>query len=78
MMRDNITLAGNYTQFGNLTKSANETSTLESKGKSVADVLTEILSKRLQPTITASERRFLPVWPGDRRHRLQLGGAAHY
>ena len=53
MMRDNITLAGNYTQFGNLTKSANETSTLESKGKSVADVLTEILSKRLQPTITA-------------------------
>ena len=49
ILRDNITLAGSYTQFGNLTKSANGTATLEAKGKSVADVLTEILSKRLQP-----------------------------
>ena len=49
ILRDNITLAGSYTQFGNLTKSANGTATLEAKGKSVADVPTEILSKRLQP-----------------------------
>lgn len=53
VMRDNITLAGNYTQVGNLTKNANGTATLEAKGKSVADVLMEILSKRLQPSITS-------------------------
>ena len=49
IMREDITLAGNYTQFGNLTKNANGTATLSSKGKSVLDVFTEILSKRLQP-----------------------------
>ena len=53
MLRDDIILAGNYTQVGNITKSANGTSTLPAKGKSVAAVLTDILSKRLQPTITA-------------------------
>lgn len=53
ILQDNITLAGNYTQFGNLTKNADGTATLSSKGKSVLDVFTEILSKRLQPTITA-------------------------
>ena len=53
ILRENITMAGNYTQFGNLNKSQNGTATLSAKGKSVADVLTEILSKRLQPTITA-------------------------
>lgn len=53
ILRKNITMAGNYTQFGNLSKSQNGTATLSAKGKSVADVLTEILSKRLQPTITA-------------------------
>lgn len=53
IMRDNITMAGNYTQFGNLTKNADGTATLSSKGKSVMDVFTEILSKRLQPSITA-------------------------
>ena len=50
IMPENITLAGNYTQFG---KNADGTATLSSKGKSVLDVFTEILSKRLQPTITA-------------------------
>ena len=39
IMREDITMAG--------------TGTLASKGKSIAEVLTEILSKRLQPTITA-------------------------
>lgn len=49
MLRDDIILAGNYSQVGNITKSANGTATLEAKGKSVAAVLTDILSKRLQP-----------------------------
>lgn len=53
IMRDDITMAGNYTQFGNLTKNEDGTATLSSKGKSVMDVFTEILSKRLQPSITA-------------------------
>lgn len=53
ILQDDITLAGDYTQVGNLTKTANGTATLSAKGKSVASVLTEILSKRLQPSITA-------------------------
>ena len=53
ILRDNITLAGGYTQVGNLTKSQNGTATFATKGKSVMDALTEIFSKRLQPTITA-------------------------
>lgn len=53
ILRENITLAGGYTQVGNLVKDANGTATLAAKGKSVADVLTEILSKRLQPSVTA-------------------------
>lgn len=53
ILRENITLAGGYTQVGNLTKSQNGTTVFSTKGKSVADVLTEIFSKRLQPTITA-------------------------
>ncbi len=53
ILREDITLAGSYTQVGNLSKSQNGTATLNAKGKSVAAVLGEILSKRLQPTITA-------------------------
>lgn len=53
ILRDNITLAGDYSQFGNLTKEQSGTIVFNAKGKSVSDVLTEILSKRLQPTITA-------------------------
>lgn len=53
ILRENITLAGGYTQVGNLTKSQDGTATFQTKGKSVADILTEIFSKRLQPTITA-------------------------
>lgn len=53
ILRENIMLAGGYTQVGNLTKSQNGTAVFSTKGKSVADVLTEIFSKRLQPTITA-------------------------
>ena len=51
ILRDNITLAGGYTQVGNLTKSQNGTATFQTKGKSVMDALTEIFSKRLQPNI---------------------------
>lgn len=53
ILQEDITLAGDYTQVGNLVKDADGTATLSAKGKSVADVFTEILSKRLQPTITA-------------------------
>lgn len=49
IMRENITLAGDYTKVGNLSKTSTGTATLEAKGKSVQDVLMEILSKRLQP-----------------------------
>lgn len=44
-----IVMAGNYTQVGNLTKTQTGTATFATKGKSVADALTEIFSKRLQP-----------------------------
>lgn len=53
ILRDDITMAGNYTQVGNLTKAQNGTGTLSAKGRSVAQVLTDIFSKRLQPTVTA-------------------------
>lgn len=53
VMRDNITMAGNYTQVGNKTKDQNGTAEFATKGMSVADILTDIFSKRLQPTITA-------------------------
>jgi hypothetical protein len=52
MLRENITLAGDYTAVGNIKKASNTaTGTFEAKGKSVADVITEMLSKRLQPTV---------------------------
>ena len=50
ILRENITLAGGYTQVGNLTKSQNGTSIFSTKGRSVMDALTEIFSKRLQPS----------------------------
>ena len=53
ILRENITLAGGYTQVGNLTKSQNGTATFSTKGKSVMDALTEIFSKRLQPSVIA-------------------------
>ena len=53
ILRENITLAGGYTQVGNLTKAQNGTANFQTKGKSVMDALTEIFSKRLQPSITA-------------------------
>lgn len=49
IMPIDITLAGSYTQVGNLTKSSTGTAKFETKGKSVAAALQEMLSKREQP-----------------------------
>ena len=49
ILKDNITMAGSYTQVGNLTKTQNGTATFSTAGKSVAAALQEIFSKRLQP-----------------------------
>ena len=54
ILQKDITMAGNYTQVGNLTKEQTKTATFATKGKSVAEALTEIFSKRLQPTITSN------------------------
>ena len=54
ILQNAITMAGNYSQIGNLTKGQNGTATFATKGKSVAEALTEIFSKRLQPTITSN------------------------
>ena len=54
MLTSDITMAGNYTQVGNLTKGQTATATFATKGLSVADALTQIFSKRLQPSITAN------------------------
>ena len=53
IMRENITMAGNYTQVGNKTKTQTGTAVFEVKGKSVANVLSDIFSQRLQPSVTA-------------------------
>lgn len=50
ILRDNITLAGNYTAVGNIEKTQ---TTFNTKGMSVADAFTQIFTKKLQPTITA-------------------------
>lgn len=54
IMRGNITMAGDYTQVGNKTKDQNGTAEFATDGKSVAAILTDIFSKRLQPSITAN------------------------
>lgn len=51
IMPFDITLAGSYTQVGNLSKSSTGTATFAVKGKSVAQALQEMLSKREQPKI---------------------------
>lgn len=51
IMPFDITLAGSYTQVGNLSKTSTGTATFATKGKSVATALQEILSKREQPSI---------------------------
>ena len=46
---DDITMAGEYTQVGNLSKTKTATGTLEAKGKSLKEVMMSIFTKRLQP-----------------------------
>lgn len=53
IFKEDIVMAGDYTQVGNKTKAQNGTEKFLTKGKSVAEVLTEIFSKRLQPAVTA-------------------------
>ncbi len=47
-----LTLAGNYTAIGNITKGANETKNWAVAGMSVKDIMTAITTKKLQPTAT--------------------------
>lgn len=49
ILRNNIKLAGSYTQVGNITKGANEAKDLNVVGKSVKGMLDEIFTKKLQP-----------------------------
>lgn len=48
--KEDITLAGDYTQVGNITKTATEAKTLAAQGKSLADVLASIFTKTLYPS----------------------------
>lgn len=49
---NDITMAGNYTTVGNLSKTQNGTGTFATKGKSITEAFAEIFTKKLQPTIT--------------------------
>lgn len=52
VMQSDITLAGDYVKVGNISKgSETGTGTFSAKGKTVAQVLEEIFTKRLQPKI---------------------------
>lgn len=53
ILRDDITMAGSYTAVGNLTKEETGRAIFATSGKSLTEVLTEIFTKREQPTITA-------------------------
>lgn len=52
ILTSDILMAGNYDKVGNLTKQTNGTATFATGGKSVADALQEIFTKKLQPTVT--------------------------
>lgn len=52
-MAENITLAGNYTQIGNWTKAQSGTEVKEVEGMTLTEVLRNIFTATLQPTITA-------------------------
>ena len=47
-----IILAGDYTQVGNITKSATESKTLTTKGKSLSEVFDTIFTKELESEVT--------------------------
>lgn len=52
ILQNDITCAGDYTSVGNITKTKTGTTTIPAAGKSVADVLTSIFTKELQPSVT--------------------------
>ena len=49
---NDIILAGNWTQVGNLTKNQTGTAVYEAEGKTAVEVITDILSQDANPTIT--------------------------
>lgn len=54
IIREDITLAGNYTQIGNVTKGATETKTLSTKGKDIVNgFIIPITTKKENGAITA-------------------------
>ena len=53
ILTSDILMAGNYDKVGNLTKTTTGTATFATGGKSVAEALQEIFTKKLQPTVTA-------------------------
>ena len=53
ILSDDIVLAGNYSQVGNLTKTQTGTATFTTKGMSVKEALEAILHQQLQPSIVA-------------------------
>lgn len=52
ILTQDILMAGNYDKVGNLTKQTNGTATFATGGKSVAEALQEIFTKKLQPSVT--------------------------
>lgn len=53
IMRENLTLAGDYPNIGNWEKPQDGTGTVESRGMSVLELFKSMTTKTLQPTITA-------------------------
>lgn len=53
IMSKDITLAGSYTSVGNINKGNAASVKFDAKGKSVQDILIEMLSKKQQPDVTA-------------------------
>ena len=64
IMPFDITLAGSYTQVGNLSKTSTGTATFATRGKSVATALQEMLSKREQPSIKTQPKVTLTATSG--------------
>jgi hypothetical protein len=54
ILRNNITLAGDFERIGNFTKTRTGSVSLGSAGLSVEELLTRLLSQRIQPAITAN------------------------
>lgn len=50
VLRNDIKMAGNYTQVGNITKGATEAKDLQVTGKTLKGFLDDVFTKKLQPT----------------------------